>query len=766
MKLLPDARQPFLGLALAAAIGIIGGEFIRLPESAFPMLLIAAIIGTAALLFRPNSPGTYIFVGVAFLFLHNVRTTATTGLLLSSRLGDRPRVVAVTGAVVSEPKTAQNGIVSFLLQLRNVEFEGRTEPGKAPILVRCRSMPGFGDELKLFGTAMPVAPPRNPGEFDMRAYLARRDVRRVLFVRYPEDAVHIRSGGNRILKAAQQTRLWLQSTVCRGLDDSPEVKDFLSGITLGLRHQTPEDIEEPFQQTGTLHLFAVAGLHVGIVARLLWIFAGVARLSTRWAAIIIIPLVLFYSAVTGLHISSVRAAVMTAVLMGGFVIDRKVFTLNSLAAAAMLLLCWNTNELFATGFQLSFAVVGAIILLADPATKLLRQYTAPDPFLPRALLPRSRRLTDPVLLKLSSSASVSLAAWIGSLVLLFWYFHLVTPVSLVANLVVVPIAFFILAIALLSIVAAPLLPGLCLIFNNANWFLAQSVIGIVHLFAELPAGHYYLAHPPGLGNATAKITVLDVGSGAAVHLHTPRRDWLFDCGSQRNYERLVREYLHSAGLNHISGLLLSHGDSQHIGGAEQLVSELTPVLLLDNPSPDRSSVHKRLRHLFEQRKLSVQHPVQGETLAINNQLKCTVLYPPHNFSASMSDDQALVLQLRGSDGTRILLVSDSGVATEKALIDTGIDLRSDILIKGQHHSGKSGTDEFLDAVRPRLIVATSRDFPRHERVDDQWAESIQRLRQIKLFRQDETGAVEIFLRPNGWDARAYVTGEIFRSSSR
>ena len=162
----------------------------------------------------------------------------------------------------------------------------------------------------------------------------------------------------------------------------------------------------------------------------------------------------------------------------------------------------------------------------------------------------------------------------------------------------------------------------------------------------------------------------------------------------------------------------------------------------------------------------MQHPAQGETLEIDNELKCTVLYPPRNFSASMSDDQPLVLQLREANGTRILLVSDSGIATEKALIDSRIDLRSDILIKGQHHSGKSGTDEFLDAVRPRLVVATSRDFPRQERVDDQWAESIQRLRRIKLFRQDETGAVEIFLRPNGWEARAYVTGEIFRSSSR
>ncbi len=201
----------------------------------------------------------------------------------------------------------------------------------------------------------------------MRAYLARHDVRRMLFVRYPEDGALIRhGGGNYILRLAQKSRAWMQNALCRGLENAPEVQNFLSGIVLGLRHQTPEDIEEPFQQTGTLHLFAVAGLHVGIVAALLWMLAMVARLSRKWAAALIIPLLLFYAAITGLHVSSIRAAVMSSILFGGLFFERKVFVLNSLAAAAFFLLCWNTNELFSTGFQLSFAVVGAIILFADP----------------------------------------------------------------------------------------------------------------------------------------------------------------------------------------------------------------------------------------------------------------------------------------------------------------------------------------------------------------------------------------------------------------
>src|SRR6266478_4251333 len=215
----------------------------------------------------------------------------------------------------------------------------------------------------------------------------------MLFVRYPENGTLIRhGGGNPIMRAAQKSRTWMQNALCRGLEGAPEVQNFLSGIVLGLRHQAPEDIEEPFQQTGTLHLFAVAGLHVGIVATLLWMAATLARLSRKTAAAIIIPLLFFYAAVTGLHISSVRAATMGSILVGGLFFERKVFLSNSLAAAAFFILCWNTNELFSTGFQLSFAVVGAIVLFADPFFRFFRRRGAPDSFLPRVLLHGPRRL--------------------------------------------------------------------------------------------------------------------------------------------------------------------------------------------------------------------------------------------------------------------------------------------------------------------------------------------------------------------------------------
>jgi ComEC/Rec2-related protein len=504
---------------------------------------------------------------------------------------------------------------------------------------------------------------------------------------------------------------------------------------------------------------------VGIVAALLWMLATVARLSRRSAAALIIPLLLFYAAVTGLHISSIRAAVMASIMIGGFFFERKAFLFNSLAAAAFVLLCWNTNELFSTGFQLSFAVVGAIVVFADPFFGFLQRWVAVDPFLPRSLLRGPRCWLHSGYEWLCQGASVSLAAWAGSLPFVLWYFHLVTPISLLANLVVVPIAFFVLAIALLSLLSAPLLPWLAVIFNNANWALATLVIGIVHLFAQIPGGHFYVERPHWPEKVVAKITVLDLGAGAAIHLHTENADWLFDCGSERTYQQVVREYLHWAGVNRLSGLLLTHGDALHVGGTSQLLDDFPRVRVVDNPAPDRSTVHRQLQRLFHQRRIKSDGLAAGDSFPLSGDLTANVLFPPRSFSSPIADDQAYVIHLLiGAPGST-LFTSDSGIKTEQALLAGHLNFRSDIIVKGQHHFGESGSEAFLDAARPRMIIATSRDFPDHERISDTWADELQR-RGIKLFRQDQAGAVILRFGRDRWEAQSYLTGETFRSANQ
>jgi hypothetical protein len=191
MNLLGAPRQPFVGLAMMAGVGIIFAEFLPLSSLVLLVIAIGVAICAFVVLRWPNLIATYAIVGFGVFLVHGFRNSNTEGQQLVVQLGNRPRVLTATGFVISEPKIAPNGFATFLLKLESIEFEGRNQPTRAVWQVRWRGNPEFGDELRLSGIAEPIAPPRNPGEFDMRSYLARRDVLRILFVRYPEDGAPI-----------------------------------------------------------------------------------------------------------------------------------------------------------------------------------------------------------------------------------------------------------------------------------------------------------------------------------------------------------------------------------------------------------------------------------------------------------------------------------------------------------------------------------------------------------------------------------------------
>jgi len=244
-----------------------------------------------------------------------------------------------------------------------------------------------------------------------------------------------------------------------------------------------------------------------------------------------------------------------------------------------------------------------------------------------------------------------------------------------------------------------------------------------------------------------------------------RSNWLFDCGNDRTYQRVVREYLHWSGVNRLSGLLLTHGDALHVGGTAQLLDDFPKLHVVDNPAPDHAIIHRKLQRLFRERRIKLDDLSAGDSFRLSRNVTVKILFPPRNFSSAIADDQAYVVHLLVAPATAVLFMSDSGIKTEQALLASGVNLRSDIIIKGQPHSGASGSDAFLNATRPRLIIATSRDFPDYERISDAWAENLQ-ARGIKLFRQDETGAVILRFRQDSWEAQSYFTGETFRSSSQ
>src|SRR6516164_6458490 len=143
MNLLSAPRQPFVGLTLMAATGIIVAEIVQLAPTA--LISAAIVLGICILiaLCWPKLPATYLIIAAGFFLLHKFATTNTTGQQLADKLGERPRVVTAVGCVITEPKISSSGFATFLLKLRSIEFEGKTESTRAVWQVRWKGTPEF-----------------------------------------------------------------------------------------------------------------------------------------------------------------------------------------------------------------------------------------------------------------------------------------------------------------------------------------------------------------------------------------------------------------------------------------------------------------------------------------------------------------------------------------------------------------------------------------------------------------------------------------------
>ena len=132
-------------------------------------------------------------------------------------------------------------------------------------------------------------------------------------------------------------------------------------------------------------LIAISGLHIGMVAAILIGLLRVLRIPRHRVGWVVIPLLWFYTAATGWQPSAVRATIMISVILIGWSLKRPVDLLNSVGAAAFIILLWDPQQMFQTSFQLSFTVVFGLALILPPLMDHLRPWISPDPMLPRAL---------------------------------------------------------------------------------------------------------------------------------------------------------------------------------------------------------------------------------------------------------------------------------------------------------------------------------------------------------------------------------------------
>ncbi len=694
-----------------------------------------------------------------FFAWHAWLLTSGPGPALAARIPPQGCVVQAVGVVEEEPSLPAR----FQVQLQSLARQGVPAPCTARVLVRWPGDPAprYGDRVELTGDLHRLEPPRNPGSFDTPRVWQRRGVYGELRVRYPNDArVLEHDRGSLLVTRSLALRHWMERTMALDIEDSPELFSLIQSMVLGSSGDSLQETKKLFQYTGTMHLFAVSGMNVAMLAAALQQLLQVAGFRRRATVCLILPVLWIYCYATGLTASSLRATLMASVVCIGVLLDRPALSWNTLGASALVILAWDPNQFFTPGFQLSFGMVGFLLAFARPLQEALRPLAQPDPFLPRLLWPRWLVWRCKAQGMILEAVAVSAVAWVGSMPLTLYYFHLWSPSTIPANLFAVLLAWFMMILGMASVLAGAFWQRLAILFNNANWLIAKGLLAGISFLASLPGAHLFMEWPSFQPTPLCEVEALDLPGGGALHLRTHgggrRADWMVDCGNANAYTYAVCPYLRSRGVTRLDGLLLTHGDAQHIGGAEALLREMEPGEVVDSPLHDRSPSRKRTHQALEASGRGKTLVARGDVLTLAPGVRLQVLFPPPGYAANRADDKALVLRLDAA-GRKVLLSSDAGFLTETWLLENAPpdELRCDIWIKQRHRGDLSGTPDFLAAAHPSVIVASSAAFPPEEQLDPAWAAAVE-ARGIRLLRQDATGAVRITL-----DARGHWTAEPF-----
>ena len=364
---------------------------------------------------------------------------------------------------------------SFLFDVDQIYLPGGWERAQGKLLVNVfRAQDVFyGDYLQIEGKLHRPYNFSDGGSFSYETYLKNKGIRGIFSVKKDAVIVYLKRGdGNFLLRMIFHLRQHWRQILNRYL--SPPEASLMRMILLGDRANFPEPIRQLFVLTGTVHVLAISGLNIGIVAALFILIVRLLPLGHKGQIIFTIILLIAYAFLTGAWASVVRATVMAVIVLAGLLLERQTDTLNILAVTAWVMLLFNPFYLFDIGFELSFICVFIIVVVMD-----------------RWPLLREGILKNPFLYYLLSSTLISFAAWIGVAGLVAYYFQIVTPVTIVANLLIVPLLTFIIVLGFgLMLLGGIYAPG-ALLFANCIKVVLNLAVSLAFLFSNLPGAYFY-----------------------------------------------------------------------------------------------------------------------------------------------------------------------------------------------------------------------------------------------------------------------------------
>ena len=544
---------------------------------------------------------------------------------------------------------------------------------------------------------------------------------------------------------------------------------FARALLLGDDNDIGYEQNTAFKVTGTRHMIAVSGLHVSVLFGLIYMLSGKKRVLT---ALLGIPVLILFAAVAGMTPSVIRACVMQGLMILAMLLEREYDPLTALSFAGLTMMVVNPLVITSVSFQLSVGCMMGTFLFAHR----IKSWLLEDKHLGHA---KGKDLRSRCIRFIAGSLSVSCGAIMITTPLSAMYFGTVSLISPVMNLLtlwIVTFSFYgIMATCLLGLLWSG---GAAVIAWMVSWPI-RYIQDISVLAAKIPCAAVYtksiyivgwivfcyviltvflmmknkkpllLSCIVAIGLCVSLIaswlpsmmdpfcmTVLDVGQGQSIILQGEGKTYVVDCGGSDldDAADMTAETLLSMGIHRIDGLILTHYDADHAGGAEMLLSRIqADALFLPNWNDE------------DQIGASLQSYGQGEVYVIDRDLEVIWLDTKITIIGSEFQDsgnESSLCVLFQSGNYDILITGDRSTLGEKLLMQRLELPKLDVLVVGHHGSKTSTSQELLDITQPKVAVISVEKDNRYGHPNQ---EILDRLTAIgcQIYRTDRDGTIII-----------------------
>ena len=617
----------------------------------------------------------------------------------------------------------------------------------------------LGDEI-LFTTILerPMVQ-KNPGGFSYRNYLRKKKIYAIGNLE-KENILKVTTSRNLFINLINKLRNIIKKriqTYFKGTNQK-----LITALLLGLKETIPSKVSKEFNQLGISHLLVVSGFHVGLISYLFYSLVNYLGFSERFNFVINTVVLICYLAIINWQLPALRATLLIILVLLAKILDRKIDLYNLLAGIALILLILDPWSLFAISFQLSF---GAVIMI-NYLSPIIKEYLS---FLPN---------------KISQICAATLAAQIGLLPVLIYYFHQISLLSVVANLILMPVISFVLMLILfflfLSIINFYCAQFIASLINCLLTFSLNLIQGLAQFNFQLRLSQpslllifvyyiliYYLAKlvkssrvpydkiyykkfiticliaiiilvAAGFNNKDElEVVFLAVGLGDCTYIKTTNnKNILIDGGEKGN--KLI-SFLKSRGISNLDLVFVSHFHNDHAGGILKVLEEFK-VKKIFYPPTRNNDLKKELKRIISQKrkKVELSYLTAGDYVNINK-INFLVLGPTRPLITENSlNNNSLILKII-YDQFQLLLTGDIEKEAEERLVNNNLNLDVDVLKLAHHGSNTSNTEVLLKRSSPSLSIMSVGNN-NYGLPDYKVLRRLKKL-QIKNLRTDKKGAI-------------------------